>query len=75
MRTLRARRRLTKDAGDSLDKRGRKATAGYAKFDRLYEAFKADLQPSTVEEWDAVITAYEADPSLPDPYYWKPTGE
>ncbi|GJF00231.1 CxC2 domain-containing protein [Phanerochaete sordida] len=60
--------------GPSLEKRERTATAGFVKFDRLHEAFTADLQPSHVVEWTKDVVAYEKDKSLPDPYYWKPTG-
>lgn len=55
-------------------KRGRSAIAAFFRFDRLFESFVRDLQPSHVEEWNAIILAYEADQSLPDPYHWKPTG-
>ena len=61
--------------GPSLHKRGRKAVAGFVRFDRLFQHFVADLQPSHVQEWTKQLLAYEADSSLPDPYYWKPTGE
>lgn len=65
---------LTERLGSALQQRGRAAIAGFMRFDRLFQSFVADLQPSHVAEWDALIVAYEADPSLPDPYFWKPTG-
>ena len=57
-----------------MDKRERTAVAAFVKFDRLYHNFVAELQPSHVAEWEELVRAYEADGSLPDPYYWKPAG-
>ena len=66
---------LTVHLGPSLHKRGRKAVAGFVRFDRLFQHFIMDLHPSHVEEWTAQVLAYEADNTLPDPYHWKQTGK
>ena len=44
------------------------------KFERLYQTFVAELNPLHVVEWTTGIEAYEADPTLPDPYASVSTG-
>ena len=62
--------------GTSLDNTERVAVAAFVRFDRQYQEFVAELQPSHVKDWDDLIKGYEQDPtSTPDPYYWKATGE
>ena len=58
----------------ALEKRERSAVAAFVRFDRAHQDFVSELQPAHVAEWDAQIVAYEADPTLPDPYYWKSSG-
>ena len=45
------------------------------KFERLWQSFVAELHPAHVTEWTNQIEAYEADPTLPDPYASVSTGE
>lgn len=49
--------------------------AAFVRFDRNYQEFVSELQPAHVQQWDALIAAYEKDKTLPDPYHWKPSGE
>ena len=57
-----------------MKKRESTAVAAFVRFDTLFQDFVSELQPSHVAEWDKLITDYENDPSLPDPYFWKPSG-
>lgn len=49
--------------------------AAFVRFDRNYQEFMSELQPAHVEQWNTLITAYEKDKTLPDPYHWKPSGK
>ena len=39
-----------------------------AKYTRLYEEFKSDLQPDNIAEWTRMVEQWEKDYSQPDPY-------
>lgn len=41
---------------------------------QAYEDFKADVQPGNVESWVKLVTEWEANPRLPDPYEVAPSG-
>lgn len=55
-------------------KRLKTAVLGFSLHNRLLQDFSAGIPDEDIESWTAQIVAYEADNSLPDPYYVAPSG-